>query len=850
MIKISRILLPAVIIISMMTVSGFSQTPKQIFELDAAEPDTTRIYKAKLYVKLKKNFRFTAKSGKSFRAYIDPNLPISITTINNPSPNVVTNPQSDNTYTPGGTYSSDMPNGKTNIAFVGKDSTGIPILTYPALWFKTIPYTNNLNGYYYWKEVTGNKASMTIYASPGPGDVLLLTKPWVRSFNFNPALDFSACNVNNEIRIRETNLSQATFMGVWAPKQDYKTDQFVFAVHGRKNESMIFTKDTVGEPVGIREKFAYGTSNAQSLLFKDRGAQDKDSNLFKEKAPKIATVYRTFKPETGIWGESPNAIINIGGVFDTTKINQASVFSSSWQNYRAFKGYSPELLIFNRIINDDERNIFESYLAIKYGLTLHKSYVNDRNQVIWDYAANSAFNNRITAYAREDALGLCQKTSTTSYEEKPYFSTLATGDSYETYDSYKLSNANKLLVVGTQPGNGLVDGEYYIWGDNNDSIHKTDSLANGYKILKRRWKMLSNTNDVRPFSIFSWDISNLTRESTVSQYISNFVKLPSSSNGYARTSTPLSGKDGYLSWVVGLENGPIKIKFGASQDVFNNSFSYGYYLNANGDVRKIYRDSLYDYTLFTSERHQKIEIEKQGNLIYLRVNGVRYKETEMVMDSADTNRSYYGHVVFMANPAGDVRLNNFRYGGFSNTGNQVEISYKDGKASVFQPYIGSKNLYLFINRNGNNNFIPGATPDDIAIIACDEIDASRSKAIFNNVFWTNQSLFTFGYRIQGSSGIIKRPKQQDDESNPLNDIRIYYKNPRDLKHITVRIQTAEPSPASVYMFDISGRLVYRTNLLESNEIRLVEIELPDKGVYVVKVLTKDMKYTKKVISDR
>ncbi len=832
-----------------MTVRGFSQTPKQTFVLDAPEQDATRSYKARLYIRLKNNFRYTAVNGNSFRAYIDPDFPISIKAITNASPDSITNPSNDGAYIPGGTFGSDILNGKTRVPVNRNDNGLIPVFTYPALWFKTIPLTNNLNGYYYWKEITGDKASLRVYTSSGQDEVLLTPKPGVRSFNFNPSIDFSSITETAEIKIKDTDLGQVTLMGVWAPKQDYNTDQFVFAIHGRKDESIIFTKDTIGEPVGARESFAYGTNNQQSLLFKNRGTNDNDSTLFKERAPRIATVCRLLKPNLNIWGESANSVINIGGVFDTTKINQVSSFSPSWQNYIGFKGYAPELLVFNRMLSEDERNIFETYLAIKYGLTLNKSYVNGRNQLIWDYTANSTYNNRITAYARDNALGLNQKMSTTSYEEKPYFSTSESGDSFESYDSYKLSGSGKLLVAGTQPGNSLLDGEYFIFGDNNDSIQETISLINGYKVLKRRWKLLSNTNDIRPYNDMAWVFSNLIKEDTNSPFVLNFVKNPSSTNGFARTNTILQGDDGYLSWVVGLEYGPVKAKFGTSEDVFNlNNKGYGYDFNVNGDVKKIIRDSVLNYSLFTVEKNHKIEIEKCGRLIYLRVNGVRYKETEILLDSADIHKPYYGQLIFGSNTAGEVRLDNFRYGGFSNTGNKIELSYLNERAAIFQPCIEDKNVYMLINRNGDNHFLPGIN-NDLAIIQCDEIDSLRSKIIFNNVFFSNNNIFTFGYRSQEPSNINKRTQYQE-EPELIDDIKIYYKNPRDQQRLTVRIQTAEVSPASVYVFDVSGRLIYRNNLLESNEIRFVDVELPGNGVYVVKVLTKDMRYTKKVISSR
>ena len=44
----------------------------------------------------------------------------------------------------------------------------------------------------------------------------------------------------------------------------------------------------------------------------------------------------------------------------------------------------PELLVYNRILTPGERRKAESYLAMKYGVTLNDSYLDGDGNLVWD----------------------------------------------------------------------------------------------------------------------------------------------------------------------------------------------------------------------------------------------------------------------------------------------------------------------------------------------------------------------------------------------------------------------------------------------------------------------------------
>ena len=76
------------------------------------------------------------------------------------------------------------------------------------------------------------------------------------------------------------------------------------------------------------------------------------------------------------------------------------------KNY--FNGQIAEILVFDRVLTATERANAESYLAIKYGVTLGHDYTNSLNTILYPLSSHM---NRITVIGREDCQNLNQKQS-------------------------------------------------------------------------------------------------------------------------------------------------------------------------------------------------------------------------------------------------------------------------------------------------------------------------------------------------------------------------------------------------------------------------------------------------------
>ena len=123
------------------------------------------------------------------------------------------------------------------------------------------------------------------------------------------------------------------------------------------------------------------------------------------------------KAKVNEWGAGFN------GQFQASTNNNAVSFGGNNINYLGahagyvFRGDIAEVILFDRVLTTDERDRVESYLALKYGVTLDQlvapqNYVaSDGSTLMWDASANAGYGNDIAGIGRDDDSGLHQKQS-------------------------------------------------------------------------------------------------------------------------------------------------------------------------------------------------------------------------------------------------------------------------------------------------------------------------------------------------------------------------------------------------------------------------------------------------------
>ncbi|MCF6128171.1 T9SS type A sorting domain-containing protein [Flavobacterium sp. AS60] len=169
--------------------------------------------------------------------------------------------------------------------------------------------------------------------------------------------------------------------------------------------------------------------------------------------------------------------------------------SEAWDG--SLDGRIAEVITYSSRKNDTtERSKIESYLGIKYGITLgvngtSQNYLASDGTVIWDATANAGYNYDIAGIGRDDVEKLNQKQS-------------------------KSVNANSNLTIGlgtiattnTANTNAFdADKKYLIWGDNGGNMNDsgtdltitfggTSSVTTLTDIPNKKWKIVENGGDI------------------------------------------------------------------------------------------------------------------------------------------------------------------------------------------------------------------------------------------------------------------------------------------------------------------------------------------------------------------
>lgn len=158
-----------------------------------------------------------------------------------------------------------------------------------------------------------------------------------------------------------------------------------------------------------------------------------------------------------------------------------------------------------------ERNRIQSYLAIKYGITLgvngtSQDYVDSDGTIIWDQSVNSGYNYDIAGIGRDDDSDLNQKQSRSVNNATDGTGRIEGVLTMGLTDIYDTNNLNK----STNPTT-FNDKEFLMWGNNgvdldlaasvvtvNMSAGITPALTTNvsFTAMQRVWKVVENGGDI------------------------------------------------------------------------------------------------------------------------------------------------------------------------------------------------------------------------------------------------------------------------------------------------------------------------------------------------------------------
>ncbi|WP_303317066.1 LamG-like jellyroll fold domain-containing protein [Flavivirga abyssicola] len=160
----------------------------------------------------------------------------------------------------------------------------------------------------------------------------------------------------------------------------------------------------------------------------------------------------------------------------------------------SLNGRIAEIFTFAERVTDADRQKIESYLAIKYGITLggsteaQKDYINSFDTKVWDIVANAGYNYDVAGIGRDSISDLNQKQSKTLNILNDVC--IGLGGLFSTNSA----NANEFKE----------DGDFLVWGNNNGPFTGTDTntvtIASGITTsltrIDRKWKIIESNEDV------------------------------------------------------------------------------------------------------------------------------------------------------------------------------------------------------------------------------------------------------------------------------------------------------------------------------------------------------------------
>lgn len=599
-------------------------------------------------------------------------------------------------------------------------------------WFKAVPITDNLQGRYQWLDFSGDSVVQYAQNRVSGSYVFTQDRTLLKSLNFNPALDFSKGDTPKWSELRRSSLIQGTIIGVFAP-YTFTTEGVVYGVASGDGGGSLVTSDRIVRPGSI-EPLDYGDTHGEDLLY--TGKDSIPENIFKEHATKVLTYYRAANPNTSVWG-GPGGTLTIGGAYSSSDGHFNGPFDTSNFDNKGFEGYSPELLVYNRILTPGERRKAESYLAMKYGVTLNDSYLDGDGNLVWDRDDAGVYHNRVTAISRNKAGDFLQPMSATSYEEGPLYTSLPENDSYHKSNSYGLPSEAHLLVMGREHGNPMPDKLSLFWGDDGGTLETYTSPNDTlWHIMNRTWLVKPNMPTVADTTAARWTGTGMA---VTPEGFLDVISLEENTPGSVVTPEMTDGT-GLIEFPCPSSHPTFDVGFSKSGD---SGCTYGFRIGSDGSVKAIANGEAATANVTTDVSGADVSVMLSDGVVYLRIDGEGSAAYTVAIPEDARNSTYRG-IISAEGSANPLYLTSVRSNGAVETGYFAELAHNLTPDKEFYHYSRNRTVML-IDPTGEGQF----DTDNTVMVRCSPPDISRGKTMFHNILWdadgSGSDVFTFAY---------------------------------------------------------------------------------------------------------
>lgn len=297
-------------------------------------------------------------------------------------------------------------------------------------------------------------------------------KSWEVSGSPRSTMSFNALNFNSGLQISSSYFTRTDL------EPTVETEREAFSVQ-------------VGKSNGFPWEF--GGGEASPFIRASYGANDQIKTYFGREAiveANVAEEYFTNGALLNTWSATSDWALLLNGKELIAEDNNSTKFISEAQDRKyyigaghnsVYNGKITETILFDKQLTHNERNKVNSYLAIKYGITLNNGesdYVDTDEDVVWE--VDTTYKNNIAGIARDVAEDLHQKQSQSVNEGVQ----VAIG-----LDALADTNANN--------SNTLTDKQYLIWADNGSDLTFSKAITGTTEKAhaERIWKV-QNTDNV------------------------------------------------------------------------------------------------------------------------------------------------------------------------------------------------------------------------------------------------------------------------------------------------------------------------------------------------------------------
>ncbi|WP_188444618.1 Ig-like domain-containing protein, partial [Belliella aquatica] len=310
---------------------------------------------------------------------------------------------------------------------------------------------------------------------------------WVENgINFNPQINFTGGFFRGRLNGDPMNFSgsftQGDVFGMVKGSSTTTVHGFPWDYgSGARNSLWTWSDANIFDGFGTTDRLGFLPTTATISSFDGKTGVTSIQHAFNSNH---WSLYNTFS-RAGSWGINRNG--NVVAVTATNTANFSGSTLGSLPNVHVgavagviWNGFMPEVILYDRVLALADRQKVNTYLAIKYGITINQNYIAPNGTVLWNRTTNSIYHNRVIGIYRSDIQGLHQRQS------KPI-------DDLINQQFLFIGNNEIINYEGnsSDSGNDLsVDESYLMIGDNNQNIDFNFSFAENktHFLMARKWK--------------------------------------------------------------------------------------------------------------------------------------------------------------------------------------------------------------------------------------------------------------------------------------------------------------------------------------------------------------------------